>query len=162
MPLLIPIPSTRTPSDFLEIAWAELVILNSPPPQSIPHSWSLHNGKLPMNQDSGITKNFIPSRDVNKICDLCSVVESCQLRVKTGVNLWVRWGDTMYMWRVLNLGEPEKHERMCKLVDGDVLAKVPAISTYHTTTHQTHHTCLPVHKEGFPQHCFQPLRQTKW
>ena len=28
-----------------------------------------------------------------------------------------------------NLGEPKKHERMCKLVDGDVLAKVPANSS---------------------------------
>ena len=65
-----------------------------------------------------------------------------------------------FLWRVLNLCEPKKHQRMCKLVDGDVLAKIPANSKYHTTTHQAHHTCLPVHKEGFPQHYFQPLRQT--
>ena len=33
----------------------------------------------------------------------------------------------------LNLGEPKKHERMCKLVDGDVLAKIPSNSSYITS-----------------------------
>ena len=93
---------------------------------------------------------------------LCSVIESSQLRVKTGVNLGVRSGGrwvtckeiqpawtqearenvsdyfSPYLWIItqlkeggilakrFNLGKPKEHERMCKLVDGDVFPKVPA------------------------------------